>query len=131
MDYDSDTSPVGWYMATYQLRFVELAQAGNDNPQRRFLTWENTVLIKASQIDEAYDKAVEFGLKNTTPYKGGPAGVDVQWLFEGIVSLLPIYEELEDGSELAWAESTRTLGTIRRRVISKEQARQNPPRVKD
>jgi hypothetical protein len=70
MTYDSDISPVGWYVATYQLRFVELAQAGNEDLERRFLTWENTILVKASQIDVAYDKAVEFGLANTQPYKG-------------------------------------------------------------
>lgn len=129
MSYDSDISPVGWYVATYQLRFIELAQTGNEDPERRFLTWENTILVKASQIDEAYDKAVKFGLENTTPYKGGPDGVEVQWVFEGILDLLPIYEELEDGSELTWAESKRALKTIRRRVISKEDARQNPARV--
>jgi hypothetical protein len=131
MTYDSDISPVGWYVATYQLRFVELAQAGNEDLERRFLTWENTILVKASQIDVAYDKAVEFGLANTEPYKGGPGGVAVQWVFEGIVELLPIYDELDDGSEISWAESTRALKTIRRRVISKEEARQDPRRARE
>jgi hypothetical protein len=131
MTYDSDISPVGWYLATYQLRFIELAQMDNEDLKRRFLTWENTILVKASQIDDAYDKAVQFGLQSTTPYKGGPTGVDVQWVFEGILSLLPIYEELEDGSELSWAESKRALSTIRRRVITKEEARQNPTRPHD
>ena len=65
MSYDSDISPVGWYLATYQLRFIELDQTGNNDPERRFLTWENTILVKASGIDEAYDKAVKFGLENT------------------------------------------------------------------
>jgi hypothetical protein len=131
MSNDSDISPVGWYLATYQLRFVELAQAGNDNPERRFLTWENTILVKASGIDEAYDKAVTFGLENTSPYKGGLAGVDVQWVFEGILDLLPIYEELGDGSEVAWGKYTRALKTIRRRAIGKEEARQNSARSRD
>jgi hypothetical protein len=128
---NSDISPVGWYLATYQLRFVELAQTGNDDPERRFITWENTILVKASGIDEAYDKAVTFGLENTSPYKGGPAGVDVQWVFEGILDLLPIYEELADGSEVAWGEYTRALKTIRRRAISKDEARQNSTRSRD
>jgi hypothetical protein len=129
MTYDRNISPVGWYLATYQLRFIELAQAGNDNPERRFLTWENTILVNATNMDEAYDKAVEFGREASTPYKGGPEGIDVQWVFEGIVSLLPIYEELGDGSEVAWAECTRTLKTIRRLGISKEEAKQNSTRT--
>ncbi len=129
MSYDSDISPVGWYVATYQLRFIELAQPGNEDLDRRFLTWENTILVKATSIDLAYDKAVEFGLANTEPYKGGDGGVDVQWVFEGIVELLPIYEDLDDGSEISWAESTRALKTIRRRVKSKDEVLQNPTRV--
>jgi hypothetical protein len=129
MTYDTNLSPVGWYLATYQLRFIELDQAGNDNLQRRFLTWENTILVNATHMDEAYDKAVEFGREATTPYKGGSGGVDVQWVFEGIVSLLPIYEELGDGAEVAWAECTRTLKTTRRLVISKEEAKQKSARL--
>lgn len=129
MSYDSDISPVGWYLATYQLRFIELAQSNNDDLNRRFLTWENTILVRASGMDEAYDKAVEFGVADTQPYKGGSKGIAVQWVFEGIVGLMPIYEELEDGAEISWAESTRSLKTIRRRAISKEEAHQNPERV--
>jgi hypothetical protein len=129
MSYDSDISPVGWYVASYQLRFVELQRPGNHDPERRFLTWENTILIKASSLDEAYDKAVAFGNEHTEPYHGGPNAVDVQWLFEGITELLPIYEALEDGSEISWREETKALKTLQKRVISKEQARQNPARV--
>ena len=128
MSYDSDISPVDWYIATYQLRFIELAQSGNEDLDCRFLTWENTILVNATSIEVAYDKAVVFGLANTVPYKGGVDAVDVQWVFEGIVQLLPIYEDLNDGSEISWAESTRALKTIRRRVMSKDEVRQNPKR---
>jgi hypothetical protein len=127
--YDSDISPVGWYLATYQLRFTELADKTNDDLNRRFLVWENTILVKASGMDEAYDKAVEFGNANTEPYQGGDAGIPVQWVFEGIIELLPIYEALDDGSEVAWGECKRSLKTILRRVISKDEARQNPKRI--
>lgn len=125
MNYDGNTSPVDWYLATYQLRFIELAQPNNDDLNRRFLTWDNTILVKAASMGEAYAKAVELGMANTHPYHGGPAGVEVQWVFEGIVELLPIYEELKDGAEIAWSESTKSLKTIRRRVISQEEAHQN------
>lgn len=108
-------SPVGWYVASYVLRFIELSEQGNSNPSRRFLTWENTVLTKARSLGHAYDKVVALAKAGTEPYKGGPApGVDVQWVFEGVTELLPIYEELEDGDEIMWAKHRpRALKTIR------------------
>ena len=108
-------SPVDWYVGTYILRFVELGKRGNNNPARRFLTWENTVLVKARSLNRAYDKIVALAKQQTEPYKGGPArGIDVQWVFEGVTELLPIYEELTDGAEIMWAEHRpRTLKTIR------------------
>lgn len=115
MNYSSDISPVGWYIATYQVRFVELADKRKNDPKRRFTTWENTVLVRAKTLDNAYRKVVEIGNAHTEPYKGGPdakTAVDVQWLFEGIIELLPVYEEIEDGAEIMWGERTRTLGKI-------------------
>jgi hypothetical protein len=32
---------------------------------------------------------------------------------EGIVELLPVYEEIEDGAEIMWAERRRSLKKIR------------------
>jgi hypothetical protein len=46
----SERSPVGWYVGTYQLRFVELADRKKNDPKRRFLCWENTVLVKAKNM---------------------------------------------------------------------------------
>lgn len=125
MTYDSNISPVGWYVGTYQIRFIELAQSGNDDPERKFLTWENTVLVRAASLDEAYDKVAAIGLEQTEPYKGGPDGVDVQWVFEGIIELLPVYEDLEDGAEIMWGERTKKLKNIRMRAKTKEQLFQN------
>ena len=79
MSRSKNISPVGWYVGSYLLRFVELAQEGNDDPERRFLTWENTILVRATDLDEAYDKIVECARLSTNPYKGGPQGVEVQW----------------------------------------------------
>jgi hypothetical protein len=113
MNYSKDTSPVGWYVATYQLRFVELADKRNHDPKRRFTVWENTVLVKAKSLSGAHRKVVKLGKAATKPYKGGPDGVDVQWLFEGVTRLLPVCEEIEDGAEIMWGERTRTLKSIR------------------
>lgn len=109
-----EVSPVGWYVGTYQLRFVELADPKRNSPKRRFLCWENTVLVRARNMREAARKVVKVGEAFTKPYKGGPSGVDVQWVFEGLIDLLPVYEEIEDGAEIMWAERTRSLENMRK-----------------
>ena len=115
-----NTAPFGWYVASYLLRFVELADVRRDDPEARFLSWENTVIVQANDLDDAYDKVVQIGVENTLPYKGGPDGIDVQWVFEGVTRLLPIYEQLEDGAEIMWAEhAPRKLANLRKRVGGK------------
>jgi hypothetical protein len=126
MTYNVNSSPVGWYVGTYQLRFIELAQSGNDDPERKFLIWENTVLVRASSLDEAYDKVVAVGLEETEPYKGGPEGVDVQLVFEGVIDLLPVYEEIQDGAEIMWGECTKKLKNVRVRAKTKQQLYRSP-----
>jgi|SRR5215471_1436699 len=113
MSSSKNISPVGWYVGSYLLRFIELAQEGNDDPDKRFLTWENTILLKAADLDEAYDKIVERA--RTDPYKN-VQGVDVQWVFEGVTEILPIYEEIDDGCEIIWSEDTKKLKNIRKRA---------------
>ena len=121
--YDSTISPVGWYVGTYQLRLLN-PENDNENLESRFRTWENTVLVKAKDLDEAYKKLERIGKRSSRTYKGGPDGVIVQWQYEGIVELLPVYEELEDGNEIMWRDRTpRKLKTIRSSTISIEEAR--------
>jgi hypothetical protein len=128
--YSKDTSPVGWYVGSYQIRFIELDALGNDDQEGEFLVWENTVIVKAASFDEAYDKVAAVGSSDTAPYKGGPDGIPVQWVFEGITELLPIYEPLEDGAEIMWAEHeavklsklksrARSLGQLKKPVADK------------
>ena len=126
MKDSKNMSPVGWYVGSYVLRFVELAERGNNDPKRKFLTWENTVIVTARSLDHAYDKIVAIAKRGTEPYKGGPSpGIDVQWLFEGVTELLPIYEKLEDGAEIMWAEhSLRSLKKIRSWARKKKQFHQ-------
>ena len=59
MTVSKNIAPYGWYVGSYLSRFIALAEDGNDDPERRFLTWENTVLVRASDLDEAYDKIVK------------------------------------------------------------------------
>jgi Domain of unknown function (DUF4288) len=117
MTKGKDVAPHGWYLASYLLRFVELADKDNDDPEKRFITWENTILLKANDLDEARAKAVKFARDETKPYKGGGKGIDVQWIFEGVTDVLPIYDELADGAEIMWVKhAPRKLRNIRKCV---------------
>jgi hypothetical protein len=120
--YDKNISPVGWYVCSYLLRFVELAWPHKEDLESKFLSWENTVLVKASSIEEAYDKTVAIAKSASLPYKGGQEGIEVQWAFEGITEVLPIYEEIEDGAEIMWCErAPRKLKNLRARVRQKHE----------
>ncbi len=114
---DKNISPVGWYVASYLIRFIELEEDGNDDPEKRFSAWENTIIIQAEDLDDAYDKVLEEVTYQTEPYKGGPEGIPVQWVFEGVTELLPIYEALEHGSEIMYREHNPTkLKNLRKAV---------------
>ena len=115
--HDKNISPVGWYVGSYLIRFIEIEEKGNDDPERRFHAWENTVIVKASSMEEAFEKIEGIAKRDTKPYKGGPDGVSVQWVYEGITEILPIYEELEDGAEIMWRDiKPRKLKNLRAMV---------------
>ena len=103
------------------LRFFEREDSAKDDPEKRFLSWEHTVLVKADSKSEAYDKVEIIGREHDYPYKGGGEGVDVKWEFIGVTQVLAIYEEIEDGAEILWAESTRKLKNIKSNIIGKAQ----------
>jgi len=125
MAHDKNISPVGWCVASYLIRFTEINDPNNENQEERFISWENTIIVRATDLDNAYDKAVKIAHETTEPYLGGPDAVPVQWVFEGITELLPIYEELEDGAEIMWAEyRPRKLKNLQKLVRSRNEFRQ-------
>ncbi len=130
--WDPAISPVGWYVGAYQLRFIELDDGGPDDPNGQFLLWTNTVIVKASSLDEAHRKVTHIAQQSERPYLGGAEGVPVRWVFEGITELLPIYEALGDGAEIMWEEETGvSLARIRERALTLEDIKGNlrpPPR---
>ena len=118
-----DVSPVGWYVGSYVIRFIELEETGNDDLEREFLVWENTVIVQAQGLEEAYDKVVAIAGEATKPYLGGD-GVPVQWVFEGVTELVPIYEPLKDGAEILWAEHEAVrLSDLRKRAVTVKELR--------
>jgi hypothetical protein len=70
---------------------------------RRVTTWGNFHLIKADSPGKAYDKAVKIG-KNGEYVFTNSDKIEMEWIFVGIADLLPIYEDLEDGSEIMWTD---------------------------
>lgn len=117
MTYDKNRSPVGWYLGAYLLRFVELSDPQQNDEECRFLSWENTVLVRANTMKQAYAKVERIGKQASKPYRGGSEGVPVQWEYIGVTELLPIYEKIEDGAEIAWRErAPRTLRKLKELV---------------
>lgn len=124
MSYDKNRSPVGWYVASYLLRFIELKDDFNCDLEHRFTAWENTIIVKAKSIEEAYDKTIAIARAETDPYLGGVDGVAVQWVFEGVTTIVPIYEKLKDGAEIMWEKHGATkLKSLRKRVIHRDEIR--------
>jgi hypothetical protein len=121
MAHNKNISPVDWYFASYLLRFVEIGEARRNDPDKRFVAWENTVLVKAKSLDSAYAKVERIGKAAAKPYRGGPKGVRVTWEYVGVSELLPVYEPVADGAEIAWADyGSRKLKTLKGWVKSKE-----------
>jgi hypothetical protein len=114
-------SPYGWWVATEIIRF-QFYDEDRSNPRRRCCADENTFLIKARDRHAAYRKAMAHGRT-----LDGAEGVDIvsgrkgTWVFEGLTSLLPVFDELEDGAEILWMQHPNiTVGKVQSRIREKE-----------
>lgn len=92
-----------WFLADVVER-SEAVGAKKSNPNRRCLTWINTLLIRAPSLSAAYDKALRIAKEEYTSRYRAVSGRTVQWTVLGISSLVPVYESLKDGSEIAWTD---------------------------
>ena len=106
----------GWWIFTEVEQWVSNRQK-KLTTNSRCLVWENTRLIRASNRDQAYRKALKFGrLGKPSRTKGG------EWRFAGISMLLPVYEEIEDGAEILWADhGALPIKAIKKLVKTKSQ----------
>lgn len=68
---------------------------------RRVQTWGNFHIIKAQTPKIAYDKAVKIGKEAEYKFMNSDK-IEMEWIFIGIGNLIPIYEDIEDGSEIMW-----------------------------
>ena len=118
---ECNKSRYGWWIATIVERYEHFDE-NKANLNRRCTAWMNTVLIKAASRDEAYRKAIAHGKRGTVSICGPEGGRQGHWFFEGLASLLPIYEKLEDGAELMWEQSVNiTVKTVKAGIKEKRE----------
>jgi Domain of unknown function (DUF4288) len=107
-------SPTSWWIYS-EIEFFVATSRKKSSPNAKHLVWENTRIIQAPNRNSAYQKAMNLG-RCAHPTKT----VDGEWRFAGISSLLPIYEELNDGAELLWADlGKKSMAQIRRMTPTK------------
>ena len=119
---DSSKSPYGWWVAYYVIRF-EYYDEDKANLRRKCRAWKNTIILKARDREAAYKKALKEGKRNA-----GGEGYDATgkrkgtWKFEGLTSLIPIYERLEDLAEIYWTEDYPiSVGQVKKMVCRKRE----------
>ncbi len=104
----------GWWI------FEEVQQWVSKRQKKLALTGRclarlNLRLIRARSREEAYRKAMKFGCAGMPSKTHGG-----EWKFAGISMLLPIYDKIEDGSEILWKEDRlMSLARIKKLVKSK------------
>ncbi len=76
----------------------------NENQDlRRVNTWGNFHIVKAETPKIAYEKAVKIGKDAEFKFINSDK-IEMEWIFVGIGNLIPIYEDIQDGSEIMWED---------------------------
>ena len=89
-------SDIEWFIATLVVRI-------DVEDDERTIVHRNSMLIRANDLETAYQKAMELRPDKEIQYLN-PQGKQVTNSFMGIEELLPVYDGLEHDSELMWAE---------------------------
>ena len=113
-------SPYGWWIASYVER-AEWDDEDRSDLNRRCTAWENAILVRARDRTEAWRKAVAVGrLGAGSRFTDSTGRRKGRWRFEGLTSLLPVYERLEDGAEILWqVHARRSVRRIKAMVKSR------------
>lgn len=121
---EKNKSPHGWWVATLIERF-EYENEDTSNLKRRRRAWTNTIILKAKNRDEAYQKAIDYGnLGNDGKYEyiDAVSKKRSKIVFEGLSSLLPVYDEIdEDGTEIVFEDQFVSVGRIKSWIRKKEE----------
>ena len=92
-----------WYIAEL-LEQCEPVERDETDTERSCTIWQNAVLINATSPAKAYDKAVRLGRREYSSRYRAVSGDGVEWTFVGVVSLIPVYEDIGDGGEQYWTD---------------------------
>ena len=121
---NKNKSPFGWWVATLVERF-EYENENQSNLKRRCRVWTNTIILKAKDREEAFDKANKYGnlgKEDSYSFIDEKTKRKSKLVFEGISSLLPIYERIEnDGTEILFEDQYVTVGRIKSWIRNKEE----------
>jgi hypothetical protein len=107
-----------WYIS-HELLLFEPQSAKGYRGTRKFVVWENLILIKARSPEEAYRKALKHGRLNEEKVKID--GEEGRCKFKGLRDLVLVYDELEDGAELEWHDLRKGVSELVRMVKPKRQ----------
>jgi hypothetical protein len=123
IEKDAKGEPVSWYLSR-EIIYFEFADQGD---QDEYQVWENLILINAQSPEEAYQKALKHGFDGE-----GEVTIDGRKgrsKFKGLKTLVPVYEDIEDGAEIEWLEYVVEKDKLESLVKSKENlpALQPPP----
>ncbi|WP_444894601.1 DUF4288 domain-containing protein [Microbulbifer sp. TRSA001] len=117
-------SPYGWWVATIIERF-QFDDEELDNMRRRCRAFSNVVILKADDREQAYQKAIQYGKSGIEDKSDwtNDKGRRGRWIFEGLSSLIPIYDELDpEGTEILFDDDNGiTVGRVKSWVRSKEE----------
>lgn len=98
-----EKSPSGWWLGSYlEIAFWDDCEITADMEVQ--LAWINTVILRADTREEAYNKLINLAETDGGAFQSEDGMREGQMRFEGITELLPIYESLEDGAEIRFAE---------------------------
>jgi hypothetical protein len=104
--HPSQISTPGWYLASYIQRIDPVtAYEDEDSSHEPWAVWENRILVRASNPDEALRRTQEHLADLGCDYTNTD-GVLLRDTVVGLTSLLPIHDSLEDGSEIEWIDHT-------------------------
>ena len=109
--------PYQWYIS-HELLYFEAASSVSDQ-SGELTVWENLILLKAHDPEEAYQKALELGHANDQGVTID--GVEGRCKFRGLRDLVHIYDPLQDGAELEWHELQLTKDQLCSMVKRKRQ----------
>ncbi len=103
-----------WYLA----ELIQEIRAADSDTSLIHINW---VLVNASDAEEAYTKSLQFG-QDYNFEQFDAEGILVTVTFRGLRGLVEIYEDLEDGAEIAYDEMEEvTDAEIEKLITPKDQ----------